>query len=272
MKNIWKFVLLNIDTLIAILISTMATIVGVFGRNQFLLLSGISVTLAILSYSLIRDRSNREALAEQVSELKRSLPDHPSALSFFRKPPDLAPLIKQATQIDLCGVTLTNTINRHLALLHKHLDAGGKIRFLLIDPASHAIEMSAQRSMSTKDTEYYRRRLESALYDIAYLIKFTNKRKQSRIRSAKPECISVRLLSYAPSFGMNSFDAKKKSGIIFVEVYPHKYGFQLSPTFELTAENDEDWYGYFVGQFEEMWKAATPWDPTVYLQKIPFDT
>jgi hypothetical protein len=71
---------------------------------------------------------------------------------------------------------------------------------------------------------------------------------------------------------MISFDTKKKNGIIFVEVYPHKYGFQLSPTFELTLENDEDWYHYFTDQFEEMWKTATIWDPTPYLQKISFDT
>jgi hypothetical protein len=70
---------------------------------------------------------------------------------------------------------------------------------------------------------------------------------------------------------MNSFDARKKNGIIFVEIYPHKYGSQLSPTFELTPKNDKDWYGYFIDQFEQMWNAASPWDPATYLQKIPFD-
>lgn len=268
MKNIWKFILSNTDTLIAILVSIMATIVGVFGGNQFLLLSGIAATLAILSIGLIRDRINREALADKISELKRCLPDHPSALSFFRKPPDLAPFIQQATQIDLCGVTLTSTINGQSAMLRKHLENGGSLRVLLIDPTSQAIEMSAQRSVSIKDTDYYSRRLESTLYDIAYLIRYTNTAKPSRAQNAKSGCISVKLMSYAPSFGMNIFDAKKKSGIIFVEIYPHKYGFRLSPIFQLTPGNDEDWYRYFVGQFEEMWKAASDWDPTAYLQKI----
>jgi hypothetical protein len=270
MKKIWKFILTNSDTLIAILVSLMATIIGMFGGNQFLLLSGIAATLAILSISLIRDRINREALSEQISDLKRHFPDRPSALEFFRKPPDLVPFIKQATQIDLCGVTLTDTIHGYSATLSKHLENGGKLRILLIDPVSQAIEMTAQRSVSAKDTGYYHRRLESALFDIAYLIKFTGDRKRSGARNAKPENISVRLLSYAPSFGIMSFDAKKKNGMIFVEVYPHKYGFQLSPTFELTPANDKDWYNYFVDQFEVMWKAASNWDPAPYLQKISF--
>ena len=153
-------------------------------------------------------------------------------------------------------------------MLRKSLDAGSKIRFLLIDSESHALEMSAARSMNIKDTEYFRRRVESALSDIAYLTRFNNDRKQSRARSAKLDSISVRLLSYAPSFGLLSFDANKKNGIIFVEVYPHKYGYRTPPTFELTPENDEDWYRYFVDQFEEMWQAAKPWGPKANPKKI----
>lgn len=156
-------------------------------------------------------------------------------------------------------------------MLSKHLENGGKLRILLTDPASQAIEMSALRSVNAKDAGYYYRRLENTFDDIAYLIKFTQDRKQSGARNAKPENISVRLLSYAPSFGMTSFDSRKKNGIIFVEVYPHKYGFQLSPSFELTPETDKDWYYYFVDQFEEMWKAASNWNPTLYPQKIPVD-
>jgi hypothetical protein len=191
MKKIWKFILTNTDTLIAILVSLVATIIGAFGGNQLLLLSGIAATLTILSISLIRDRINREALVEQISELKRHLPDRPSAIAFFRKPPDLSSSIQQANQVDFCGVTLTNTINSQFAILRRRLEDGCRIRFLLIDPASQAIEMSAQRSVSTKDTEYYRRRLESALYDIAYLVKFTNDRKQHRIRNTNSGGVSV---------------------------------------------------------------------------------
>ncbi len=83
--------------------------------------------------------------------------------------------------------------------------------------------------------------------------------------------MSVRLIPYAPSFGMVNLDTRKKQGIVFVEIYPHKYGYNTPPTFYLTAENDKDWYAYFVGQFEQMWDAAKPWDPGLYLQKIPFE-
>ncbi len=169
MKKIWKFILANIDTLVAIVVSILAAAVGMFGGNQSFLLAGIAATLAILAIGLIRDRQNREILGEQIAELRRYLPDQPSAMAFFRTTPDLGSYFRLAMQIDLCGVTLTNTINKHFPLLRERLEAGAKLRFLLIDSSSHAAEMSAQRSENPKDIEYHQRRLESALTDLAYL-------------------------------------------------------------------------------------------------------
>ena len=231
MKKTWEFIVDYYDTFIALGVSAIAGYFGVRNNNSLLLLGAISATLAILSGSIIRDRKDRKKLRQQITELTKSLPDRPSALSFFRKTPDLAPFLQQANQIDLCGVTLTNTLNRQFAILRERLDAGGTIRLLIIDPASHAIEMSAQRSASPKDTEYYRRRSESALSDITYLIKYNNDRKQLKGRNLKSGNISVRLLAYAPSYGICSFDKKKNDGRVFVEIYPHKFGFKVPPTF-----------------------------------------
>ena len=272
LAKVLKFLLVNLDAVVAFLVSIFATTYGVLHKNQVLLLGGIALTLTFLAIGLIRDRLSREDLGKQLASLQRNLPDRPSALSFFRKTPDLAPFIQQANQIDLCGVTLTNTLNRQFALLRERLDAGGSIRLLVIDPTSHAIEMSAQRSASPKDTEYYRRRLESALSDITYLIKYNNDRRQIKGRNLKSGNISLKLLSYAPSYGICSFDKKKNYGRVFIEIYPHKFGFKVPPTFELNLENDGEWYRYFVDQFEQMWEAASHWDPTDYLQKIPFET
>jgi len=271
MKRIWKFFLANIDTLIAILISILAAAVGVFGGNQSFLLAGIAATLAILAVGLIRDRQNREILGEQISELRGNLPDRPSAKAFFRTIPDLGAYFKQATQIDLCGVTLTSTINKNFPMLRERLEAGARIRILLIDPTSHAIEMSAQRSDNPIDFEYYRRRLEGAFTDLAYLHKHYEDVRQTLKNPSKLGSLSVRLISYAPSFGITSLDFKKKEGIIFIEIYPHKFGYNTPPTFHLMHEQDKEWYTYFGDQFEQMWAAAKPWEAGLYLQKIPFE-
>jgi hypothetical protein len=271
MEKTWKFLLNNFDTLVAILISILATAIGIFGGSQFLLLAGISATLAILSVGLIRDRMHREVLGGQIAELKMSLPDRPSAVAFFRTRPEFLSFIQTATHIDMCGVTLTNTINMQFSALRERLEAGAKIRILLIDPESQAIDMSAQRSINPKDTEYYRRRLESSLSDLTYLYKFNEDIKQIRKRASRAGSLSVRLLSYAPSFGMTSLDAEKKQGILYVEIFPHKLGYKTAPKFELTSNNDKKWYSYFLEQYEQMWDAAKLWDPKLNLQKLKLE-
>ena len=271
MVKIWKFILSNLDTLIAIAVSVLATVFGAFGGKQVLLLTGISATLAILAFGLIRDRANRDALREQITELKRNLPERPSAVSFFRPVSDFDLRVKSAMNIDLCGVTLTNTINTRFTVLRDRLQGGTKLRFLIVDPESQAINMSAQRSVNPKDTIYYQRRLESTFADLTYLYKFNEDLKKSKKKGNDAGWVSVRMLSYAPSFGITSIDANSKQGIVRVEMYPHKFGFKTPPSFMLTLENDKEWYSYFIEQFEQMWKTSKPWNPATYVQKIPFD-
>jgi hypothetical protein len=269
MVKTWKFILMNVDTITAIAISIIATAIGMFGGNQSFLLAGISATLAILALGLIRDRSHREILGEQISELKRSLPDRPSALSFFRTRPDFLSNLQTASRIDLCGVTLTNTINMQFPIIRERLESGVNMRVLLIEPDSQAIEMSAQRSINPKDKEYYRRRLESSLSDLAYLYKLNEEMKIIRKRTRKAGTLAVRYLSYAPSFGMTSLNSDKKEAVMYVEIFPHKLGYKTAPKFELTASNDKKWHSYFLEQFDQMWDAAKPWEPKAILDKIP---
>ncbi len=271
MKKILSFCGSNLDTLIALVISIAAAIYGIFSSNELPLLAGIAAALGILCFGLIRDRINREALAKQIGELKMSLPDRPSAMAFFRQMKDFDNQMKNAFKIDLCGVSLTGTISSQFATLRSKIEAGAEIRVLVIDPRTHAIEMTAERSMNPKDTMYYRKRLDSTLSQLTYLCKFADEMKQNSKKGSKLGSLTVKMLSYAPSFAIISLDSCEKSGVIQIEIFPHKYGFKARPTFVLTAENDEDWYTYFAEQFEQMWQAATLWDPTPYIKEISFE-
>jgi hypothetical protein len=210
-------------------------------------------------------------LEDHLIELKRNLPERPSAVSFFRPLQNLDSRFKTAEYIDLCGVTLTNTINARFTILRERLQAGAQLRFLIINPESQAINMSSQRSINPKDTAYYQRRLESTFADLTYLYKFCEDMKGSQKKGSRFGSISVKMFSYAPSFAIISLDAKSKQGIVQVELYTHKFGFKTPPFFTLTPENDKEWYTYFIDQFEQMWKTSEPWNPIPYLQKIPFE-
>jgi hypothetical protein len=119
--------------------------------------------------------------------------------------------------------------------------------------------MSAFRSENTDDIEYYRKRIDASLKDIEYLQR-SYKDMVERNESTTQGHFSVRLLSYAPSFGIAKFDLSKTQKKLVVEVYPHHSGYGHPPIFSLTPQRDCEWFDYFENQFSEMWKAATPWE------------
>lgn len=272
MKRAWEFIVDYWDTIIALGVSAIAGYFGVRNNNSLLLLGAISATLAVLSGSIIRDRKDRKALSVQVSELRKSLPDRPSATAFFRPMQDFEVRLKNATKIDLCGVSLTSTISTHFATLRSRIEAGAELRILVIDSKSSAIEMTSERSTNPKDTMYYRRRLDSTFSELTYLNRFARDMKQKGKKGSKTGSLSVKLLSYAPSFSIVSLDSRDKEGRVQVEIFPHKFGFKARPVFTLSLDNDGEWYTYFLEQFEQMWNTATPWDPSPYMEEIPFDS
>ncbi len=230
------------------------------------LLTAILGVLALLATSEIVERyrklnSIEETVNRSLSFLESRFTERPSAIAFFQKHPSLDQYVQGATQIDLCGVTLTSTVNKQFGNLRERLQVGAKIRILIIDPDSTALKMWAERSPSPDDTDYYRVRLDATLREIAHLFRSWEEIKTLQGNSQKAGNLSMRLLSYAPSFGIISFNTNQDNGIVFVEIYPHKCGFKTPPTFELMPKRDGDWYEYFVDQFEEMWNTAKPWQP-----------
>lgn len=238
------------------------------------LLTAILGVLALLATSEIVERYRRlnsieRAVNRSLAFLESRLADRPSAIAFFNKHPSLDQYIQSANQIDLCGVTLTATVNKQFGNLRERLQAGAKIRILVVDPDSVALKMSAERSTSPDDTDYYRVRLDATLREIEYLFKSWEEFKAIRDSPSRTGGLSVRLLSYAPSFGILSFDANRDNGIALVEIYPHKFGFKSPPTFDLTPQRDGNWYKYFVDQFDEMWNASRPWQPRSMSEESP---
>jgi hypothetical protein len=232
------------------------------------LLTAILGVLALLATSEIVERYRRlnsieKAVNRSLSFLESRFTDRPSAIAFFQKPPSLDHYIQSANQVDLCGVTLTSTLNKQFGNLRERLQAGAKIRILVVDPDSVALKMSAERSISPDDTDYYRVRLDATFREIAYLFKRLEEFKAIQGNSPKAGNLYVRLLSYAPSFGIISFDTHQDNGIVFIEIYPHKFGHKSPPTFDLMPKRDGNWYTYFVDQFDEMWNAAKPREPQI---------
>jgi hypothetical protein len=205
-------------------------------------------------------------LSERVKNLLTRLEEGSSARDFFEKPQAIDTYIRSAYQIDLCGVTLTSAINKQLSNIRDRIKDGADVRVLVVNPLSLGLEMSTFRSENTDDFDYYKQKLETTFNDLEYLHKIWQDFKSQYGDKSKIGNFSVRLLSYAPSFSIFSFNANRSNGVLLTEIFPHHAGYGAPPTFSLKPERDGEWYQYYINQFEEMWKAATPWHPETEAQ------
>jgi hypothetical protein len=238
-KDIWQSLLVNLST----------EILGV-----------VLVFLFVNVAFLIGDWD----LSDQVKELIQKL-KNPSAHDFFKKP--LSPLelqtyILDAQKIDMCGVTLTATINRNFSDLRQQLLNGADIRIMICSAA--ALQGAAKRS-EAGSVSFYQKRLESSLDDIEYFYKILQDYKKANKNKAGN--LYVGFLDYTPSFGLIGYQSVNSNRTLIIEIYPHHTGYDLPPIFFLTPENDRAWFEYFQTQFEEMWKKTTPWHPDMKITK-----
>lgn len=227
------------------------------------LITAVLGVLGLLALSEIIERYRRLNSIEKTSKqalalLESKLADRSSALAFFTKLPPLDKYIQSANNIDMCGVTLTTAVNRQLSSIRERLSVGATVRVLVVDPTSNALKISDLRS-EDPNVEYYRFKLEATFQDLVYLYQY-----QSRNCNTNKGKFEVRLLPYPPSFAIYSFDARRPTGQVIVEIYPHVTGWGNEPAFDLLPTRDGKWYEYFVDQFEFMWKSAKPFEVKAY--------
>lgn len=198
-------------------------------------------------------------LSERVTGLLKKLEqERPSAETFFHKLPDIEPLLREANAIELCGVSLTSTINRQLSLIRDSLIDGKTVRLLIIDPRSIAVEMANARS-EPRDFGYFKKRLDASLSDITYL--YEKWQEYTEPGNETSNLFEIRLIPYVPSFGIQIFHKAQAKGKMLVEMYPHHVGHGTPPVFTLDEGDDAYWFHYFKDQFDEIWKKSVAWTP-----------
>jgi hypothetical protein len=275
LQGLIDFLVDNLITLLTIGFATYIIIRQGINKQAFQtndLLTALLAVVGLLATSELLERyrklnsidtSNKRVLAMMESRFT----DRPSAIAFFQKPDSLESQFKGAQQIDMCGVTLTSTINKQFSNIRELIRRGGRIRILIIDPNSLAPAMSAARSEATEDVGYYQKRIAATFEDLKFLNRSYQSGELFNEKSSRG-CLEIKLLGYAPSFGLVSFNKNRSNGEIVVEIYPHMSGYSSAPTFNLTPHRDGEWYKYFVEQFDEMWELGKPWQPMENLGNV----
>jgi hypothetical protein len=127
----------------------------------------------------------------------------------------------------------------------------GVVRIVVLDPAEEDAVRLATRQLDDS-LDYPVQQFPSSL---AATIDRLRRMAAWPVRGS----FAYRLLDHNPGFSLVAVDPGTRSGVVIVEF--HGFHNQVTNTrmhIELTRAESEQWYGYWIDQFERIWQAARP--------------
>lgn len=234
----------------------LALAASVMRLTELQILQAVVALLALIGTSLLTERliegrGVRRQLAaiddrlEQALEYARDVEKAGmDKLVIHRR--DLAPLEERlygARGVAISGGSLFRLVNEYCALLEQLAQTGCRLRFLLTDPETSAVQsLGSAVVYECNDIEEYRAQIRTALAGLVALV------------ARYPSVCEVKLFSVAPSFSLMVVD-REHSSTILVELYPFKLPARDRPMFLLDKQHDPLLHGVFSSQYEAMWSS-----------------
>ena len=262
--KIWKFIIANLDTVVALLVSAVATTFGIIQNNQELLLAGVGLTLTFLAVGLIRDRHHRETLNDQLAKLDGAIvelsTEKINSSNFFyprSNSTDLPLRLRKAKYtLDVMGPSLSSIGITHQAILRELKNNGVKIRILVSNPDNtHLQEFFSMRFLEADTAPIHARHVKGTLSSLSQIVGF----------SSSGGSVEIHITNHVLSFSYIGSDVGKSEGEIQVEFYLTKTGLDRDPMFLLKQPRDAHWFTEFRGQFDLLWENSTAIDPKGYV-------
>jgi hypothetical protein len=128
-------------------------------------------------------------------------------------------------------------------------DPDGVVRVVVLDPAAEtAIQFATRQLDDSLDypSQLFRSSLEATIRQL-----------QRMTAWQKRGSFEYRLADYNPGFSLVAIDPATSRGIVIVEF--HGFHNQVTNTrmhIELTRATSDQWYTYWLGQFDRIWQAA----------------
>lgn len=239
----------NLDIYITVLLAIVVSILGIVQvANQAVVLSAVLATLALVSFSLLANRKEYEDLRALLSKVDST---KNLASKFFQKDFSTFSLkerVRTAQKIYFWSFSYRATVPLLKNSIEEALRNGLVARFLFIDPNSNAIDMGAFFSRS-RDTASLKNTIES---NIKMLSKLGNKVKAGRLE--------IRSLNCIPPYMFIAIDPHLPTGSIFIQPTSFRVPREYAPAFELQRADDQEWFSYFLSQFESIWDESTQFD------------
>lgn len=230
----------NIDLYATIVVAFGTAILTLFNINVDSFLQPITLAiLGILAVSALVIRKKLDEVRTQVA--------NNSNLAFSRSFPESFALeMETAHEVWILGYALRRTIEKHYSLFERTVKRGINIRFILINPTSHACEIAAAKHFPSIPVDSYRNQMEVTFQQIHTLMKIGKGR------------VELRVTNIPPNFTMYAINPQSDSGKLYLSYSPFESTSEHRVKFLLTPSN-----GYAYESFKQEllthWENAVEW-------------
>lgn len=246
----------NIDLYLTLLIAVVVSILGFLGTSsQQILFSAIVAVLALIAFNLLQNRRDYEEVTSLLEKLE--INNNVSERFFHNNfnPSAFRESVMVAKEAFFWGVSLSVTVPALDYAIEQGIKQGLTARFLMIQPESTAVEMTAFRNWYRRDTQEVNSMAREVLSRLS---------KIEALSSSWPGSIEVRTVNYLPPYIVLATDPHLPSGSMSVYLTSFRTPNENRPGFSLSPRNDPQWFAFFKNQFEEVWQAAEYVDLRLY--------
>jgi hypothetical protein len=127
----------------------------------------------------------------------------------------------------------------------KLIEHGASIQALILDPSSSALE-STSRCMN-ENVETLRQEIEGTILRVRSICQESDAEFKGSFE--------LRLMPVHPNYSIVLIDPDKP-GKMFIEFIGYHSRLHTRPHIELTRQHDREWFEYFLGQYEELWRSS----------------
>ena len=256
MKAIWNRFLSdikrgeNIDLYVILILATVVAVLGsIFPQIPLAILSAVILaTLGVLAYSTLATRrllsELSQGIALHVPQARTPLLDR-STFGSFRES------LKGVSTIWLYGPSLVEMLTNHKEDLREKIQHGGHVKVLIFNPSSKNLAILAN------NLGLRQREIES---DIKNAIEKCIDLIQGGLGNGRFEACQTEMI---PGYSLVIFNPSEHNGQMSVEFIGYHTNINERPHVELETARDGRWFTFYRDQFDELWKSATPIDPSI---------
>jgi hypothetical protein len=237
----------NIDLYIAVGAAVGLATMNLLGVVPVTYLSGLILALlGLLSVALLGSRHRLEELHDLVSK-NAGL----SAPFLDEFPPDFSIRLDEAQEVWLIGTHHSAALTAYHQVFQSKLQAGGSLRFLLIDPDGAASKMAAMRFHGHVSPEQERMRIRSSLQTL------------SALRQMAPDKVEVKVIDFLVDYTAYVLDPESARGVIYLERSTFKTsGGSKKPKF-VYRKKDGRWFEHIRTEVGHLWDSGSDWPQDV---------